>query len=268
MRPDQEQKLKNFGSAPGFILKWRGEKEPEMLQPAQSPMQHERLEKNSNDDIRQISGINESALGEVPNSSASGKALEARQRQAVISIQLYMDNLKFSKILLGKQDIDIFQKHYSEPRIFRILGEDGKFAMLEINKIVTDPGNSAVKRFLNDITVGKYTVTVDESPLSATFQGAQFDDMMALLEKMAPALGNQLGNFADLIIDASTLSRKDEWIQRFQQIVLNPLGIQAAGAPPAGQPMVPPGVAPPQGAPQQALPPGAPQPQAQPVMAA
>lgn len=283
MRPQEEMKLRRYGSTPGVVLKYRVQangSKPEQITPQVSPANHERLERSANEDIRSISGVNESALGEVPNSNASGKALEARQRQAVISIQLYMDNQKQSKTLLGKKDINIFQTHYSEPRIFRAIGEDSKLAMHEINVRQTDPANSAIVRIINDITVGKYAAVVDPVPLSATFQSAQFDEMMTLLEKLAPALGGQIGAFADLIIQASSLSRKDDWVQRWQQVIGNSIGVQAdgmgaspamggvlgvppmmagaggmpgAGAPPAGLP-APPGAVPGQ---PQPMPPGA-----------
>jgi hypothetical protein len=273
MRPVEEQKLRRYGSTPGVVLKYKvsasGAK-PEQITPQVSPANHDRLEKNASEDLRQISGVNESALGEVPNSNASGKALEARQRQAVISIQLYMDNQKHTKTLLGNKDITIFQDHYKEPRIFRAIGEDSKLAQHEINVIETIepvmPGQSAVKRIINDITIGRYTAVVDPVPLSATFQSAQFDEMMMLLEKLAPALGGNIGAFADLIIQASSFSRKDEWVNRWQQVIGGPAGIQATGPGmppmplgPDGQPMlgVPPMLAGP-GGPPQGMPPGAP----------
>lgn len=236
LRPQEEMKLKRYGSTPGVVIKYRVQAnglKPEVMQAGVSPANHERLEKNANEDIRQISGVNESALGEVPNSSASGKALEARQRQAVISIQLYMDNQKQTKTLLGKKDINIFQTHYTEPRIFRAIGEDSKLAMHEINIRQTVepvmPGQAPILRIMNDITVGKYAAVVDPVPLSATFQSAQFDEMMTLLEKLAPALGGQIGAFADLIIQASSLSRKDDWVQRWQQVIGNSIGVMADG---------------------------------------
>lgn len=256
MRPAEEMKLRRYGSTPGVVLKYRVQAngtKPEQITPQVSPANHERLEKNANEDIRQISGVNESALGEVPNSSASGKALEARQRQAVISIQLYMDNQKQSKTLLGKKDINIFQMHYTEPRIFRAIGEDSKLARHEINIRETVepmmPGQAAITRIVNDITIGKYSAVVDPVPISSTFQSAQFDEMMTLLEKLAPAMGGQLGAFADLIIQASSLSRKDDWIERWQNIVGNSVGVVADGLNPAqgGVLGVPPAMAGPAG---------------------
>jgi len=56
-------------------------------------------------------------------------------------------------------------------------------------------------------------------PLSATFANAQFEEMMTLLEKLGPALGPQVGACFDLIVDASDLPRKEEWIERFNQMM-------------------------------------------------
>lgn len=236
LSPKQKRLLKKFGSQPGFNLEWKGEAhmEPKVIEASGSPLKFERLEKKDDDDMRSISGINESALGELDRVQ-SGRAIEARQRQAVMSVQTYMDNFKRSKTLLGNQHLSMMQNHYTEQRLFRIMGEDGKFTQLIINQQMTDPASGGVSRVLNDITVGKYTAVVDPSPLSATFANAQFEEMLLLIEKMGPAIGPNMPMFADLIMDMSSLPRKDEWIERFKQI----FGIaQQAGAP--GSPGLPP----------------------------
>ncbi|MER8602801.1 hypothetical protein NKH48_03265 [Mesorhizobium sp. M1233] len=235
--PVQERKLKNFGASPGFMMKWKGDHEPHQMAPAAPAMAHERLEQKAQDDIRTISGINESALGEIDRVQ-SGRAIEARQRQAVIAIQLYMDNFSRSKTILGGKHLECFQNHYTEKRMYRVLGEDGKFTQILINEMQMDPA-SGIKRILNDITVGKYSAIVDEQPLSATFANAQFEEMMTLLEKMGPAIGPALPAFADLIVDMSSLPRKSEWIERFKALQgMQPPG--APGAPPPGPPGAPP----------------------------
>lgn len=231
--PVQEQNLKRFGSTPGVNIKWKGVpgQEPEQIQPASPPMAHERLENKADEDIRRISGINESALGE-RDIAQSGRALEARQRQAVISVQIYMDNFAHSKKLLGRKHLEIIQQHYTEQRVYRVLGEDGKFSQVVINQMQTENG---VKSILNDITVGKYSVSVDETPLSASFANAQFEEMLTLLEKMGPGMGPNLPLFMDLVMEVSSLPRKSEWVTRMKAI------LQAQGVPvgPDGMPMQP-----------------------------
>lgn len=230
MTPQQKLKLKRFGSAPGFHLEWKGDAnmKPEQIQPAAPAMAHERLENKSDEDIRRISGINESALGELDRVQ-SGRAIEARQRQAVIAIQLYMDNFARSKKILGTKRLEIIQNHYNETRLYRTIGEDGKLAQVMINQAQIDPA-TGIKRILNDVTVGKYVATVDGTPLSATFANAQFEEMLNLMEKMGPAMQPYMPLFADLMVDMSSLPRKQEWIERLQQIA------QAQGMSGGGQP--------------------------------
>lgn len=258
--PDQERKLQKFGAQPGVQIKYKGEVAPQLIEPSGPALKHERLEKAADQDMRTISGVNESALGELDRVQ-SGRAIEARQRQAVLAVQIYMDNFKRSKVLVGENTLAMVQKHYTEPRFFRILGENGKFTEFIINQMQQsgDMLNNPATQIINDITVGKYAADIDDAPLSATFLNAQYEEMMTLLEKMGPALGPSLPMFADLIIDASTMPNKREWIDRFKQL----MGAQQAaqqGAPP-GDPNAPP---PPGGQPQMP-PPGAQQPQPQPV---
>lgn len=259
--PDQRENLRKYGSTPGVNIEFKGDPsmKPERINPAPPPTSMERLEVQATDDLHQISGINESAMGEI-DKVQSGRAIEARQRQAVLSLQLYFDNFSRSKEIQGKHMLVLVQRHYPEPRVFRVLGEDGKQVMLEVNKRVMDPATATLVEKIRDITTGKYTVSIDERPLSASFLNAQFEEAMAVLEKLQGAV--PVGAFGDLLIEMSTLPRKEEWKQRFQQVVL---GQQAAPVDPAtgqpmqvdpatGQPMLPPpagqgGAVPPMAAP-------------------
>lgn len=239
--PVQERNLKKFGSRPGINIKYKGGPENKPVQIDGAPgaqMRHERLEHDSDDDLHKISGINESAMGAIDRVQ-SGRALEARQRQAVLGVQMYMDNFKRSKMLLGRAHLSIFQNHYSEPRMFRILGDDGKFSQVLINHQQVDP-HSGLTRIVNDITVGKYVAIVDDAPLSATFLDAQFEEMLRILEKIGPAIGNYIPAFGDLIIDMSTMPRKAEWKSRIQQ-VMQAMGMNFQGPPGAASPALPPG---------------------------
>lgn len=255
LSPDQKENVRRFGSTPGVNIEWQGEKQPERINPAPPPMAMERLEQKAVDDLKQISGINESAMGEMDRVQ-SGRAIEARQRQAVLSIQLYFDNFSRSKELQGRQVLALIQRHYTEARIFRVLGEDGRQVMLIVNERqqaiammghnggpAMDTTSDLVKR-IRDITVGKYTVVIDETPLSASFQNAQFEEAMGVLDKLAPMLPIQA--FGDLLIDMSSLPRKEEWKMRFQQVAgiapqVDPATGQPLAAPPAagGQPALP-----------------------------
>lgn len=241
----------------GFVGFWRGSAahhKPERINPSPPPTSMERLEDKGRQDLREVTGINESALGELDHVQ-SGRAIEARQRQAVIAIQLYMNNYSRTQELLGRKDLQIFQKHYTQERMFRILGEDGELVQMIINQRVTavmimqqweqqvalaqqqglppppqpQVPADAIDR-LNDITVGRYTVAVDETPLSAAFANAQFEEMTVLLEKMGPLGQALMALRPDLIVDMSSLPRKEDWKNALKQAAQQQAGQQAAAA--------------------------------------
>lgn len=216
--PEQEENLRQYGSAPGIHVKYKrvgqNSEAPRRLEPGGYPQGLDRLEEKAADDLHTISGINESALGQLDRVQ-SGRAIEARQRQAVLSIQMYSDNFSRSKKLQGRKALEIFQNHYTEERIYRQLGEDSNMVVYEINKKMQTGDNSVMR--LNDITIGNYSVKVDEVPISATFKQGQFEETMMILEKLGP-IGMALAQTSpDLIIDQTSLPRKNEWKQAFIQ---------------------------------------------------
>jgi len=232
--PEQEENLRKYGSAPGINIKYKnkGEKSdmPRRIEPGGYPQGLDRLEEKAAGDLNEISGINQSALGQL-DQVQSGRAIEARQRQAVLSIQMYSDNFSRSKKMQGRNSLSIFQSYYNENRIFRVIGEDSKLASYEINKM-EQMGSNAVTR-MNDITVGKYSVHVDEVPISATFKQAQFEETMMIIEKLGP-VGMALAQTSpDLIVDQTSLPRKHDWKAALQAATqqVDPAMQQGAGIP-------------------------------------
>jgi len=249
----QEENLRKFGASPGINVKWKrtakNSEAPRRLEPGGYPQGLDRLEEKNSEDLNGISGINESAMGQMDR-VVSGRALEARQRQAVLSIQLYSDNFTRSKKLQGRNALSIFQRHYTEARIFRITNEDSTIAKYEINKKAV-MGDNAASQIVNDITVGKYSVNVDEVPMSATFKQAQFEETMELLQKLGPIGAAVAQMNPGLIIDQSSIPRKQEWKQVLQQAAQQQQAIAAAGGgmppgaaggEPVGQPVTPEGM--------------------------
>lgn len=263
--PKQKALLKQHGSRPGINIEWKGQHQPTRIEPGGYPVGHDKLEEKSRNDMLEISGINESALGELDRVQ-SGRAMEARQRQTVIALQPYLDNFSQSKVIQGEKTLELVQSHYTEHRVIRIVGEDGKMAMTEINKLMNpQPGQmpaTGMQEILNDVTVGKYEVQINEVPMSATFENAQFEEALDVLQKLGPIGQELLQAKPDLLISMSSLPRKEEWIAALQQAVASMQAQQqaAAGGPPPGGPPhgaggpppgAPPPPPPPQGAPPQ-----------------
>ncbi len=196
-----KQNIEANGATPGVNIEWQGEPymKPERIQAAAPPMAMERLETKATDDLREISGINESALGQLDRVQ-SGRALEARQRQAVIAIQPFMDNMTRTKELTTRKKVELIQNHYTEKRIYRAFGDDGKDSLITIN------ARTAAGDIVNDVTNGRYSIVVDESPLSASFISAGLEDMLDLIEKGVLTLTPTVKN---AVIDASSIPHKE-----------------------------------------------------------
>lgn len=218
--PENEDNLHQFGAAPGVIIKHKkGTRGPERMDSAPAPQALKMLEDTAVDKIKAIAGINESALGSLDRVQ-SGAAIDARQRQAVIGLQMYNDNFKRSKELVAANFLYLFQTQYTEQRMFRIMGENGKMVQKIINLEQFDPATGGlIKRFKNDITRGRYTIRISERPMSASFESAQFEEFGAMFEKLAPILGPNIVLLADMLVDMSSIPRKDEIKERINKVI-------------------------------------------------
>lgn len=233
-----KEKLRQHGAEPGVNVQWKGDKEPKRLEPGGYPQGLDRLEEKAGNDLMAISGINESALGQLDRVQ-SGRAIEARQRQSVIALQPYLDNFSRSKKQQGRKFLEMIQNHYTEPRIYRLLGEDGNQVTLEINKKMLGADGKTIIARINDVTTGKYQVCVNETPMSATFQEAQFEEALMILQKLGPVGSTLLQVRPDLIIQMSSLPRKEEWTKALQQAMAAMQQQQEANLAAAGQPPMP-----------------------------
>ena len=232
----QEENLRRYGSSAGIHVKYKETQaggKPERLEAGNYPQGLDRLEQKAADDLYQISGVNESAMGQLDRVQ-SGRAIEARQRQAVLAIQLYQDNFTRSKKHIARKGLNLMQKHYTENRMFRIMGEDGTSSMMEVNKKMQTGQNSMTR--MNDITIGKYSVTIDAVPISATFKQAQFEETMDLLQQMGPLMAQMMMQTnPSLIIDQTSIPRKQEWKQALSQAASQAAMQQQASAQPQAQ---------------------------------
>jgi len=265
LEESEKEKIENFGAAPGINIEWKGDPnmKPEQMRPPVAPTAMSKLEEKNTGRLKEIAGINDSALGQLDRVQ-SGRAIEARQRQSVLGIETYMDNKRRSKKMCGRKKLEMIQSFYTEPRLLRIQGEDGSWSKIGLNQA------QAGGRIVNDVTIGRYDVEIDETPLSSTFLNAQFEEMMDLVEKgIYP-----ISLVQDIVTDLSNVPQKTLLKKRIAaymraQGLLTADDLIAAQA--QGLPVLPQQLAAPQphGVPGKQLPPegspGGPQPQAGPV---
>lgn len=196
----EKEKIEAHGGAAGINIEYKGDPQmkPERIEPGKMPSAIKDLEQSATLDLKEIAGINDSALGQVDRVQ-SGRAIEARQRQSVLGLEMYMDNTRRTKRMNGRKKAELLQNHYTEPRMYRMQGNGSSYEMLGINQRL------ATGEILNNVTLGRYSVEIDESPLSATWLNAQFEEIMTLVEKgVLP-----IPMVQDIIVDVSSLPQKE-----------------------------------------------------------
>lgn len=241
LEEEYEIALEREGSRPGINVKYnKGFQPPQRIQAAAPPSGFREIVMQNENMLKETAGISDSALG-FTERVQSGRAILARQRQSVVGAEVYFSNFAEYRRCKGQMRLDLYQQFYSEQRLVRIRGDSG--AGME-DRVVT---LNAAEDLKSNIGIGKYVVAVEEAPASATFEQAQFDDAMALVEK-----GIQIP--PDILIRLSSLPYKAEIVQRlkdqqaYQQTVQNIqlMGMEGQMGMQPGQPVPSPALTDPQ----------------------
>lgn len=136
---------------------------------------------HANDNIKATTGIFDASLGARGNET-SGKAIIARQREGDTSNFHFVDNLQKAIRHAGRCILSMIPKIYDTERVVRILGEDETVSHTTINKQLEQPeptkDGKAIRTVLNDLTVGKYDVTISTGPSYSTKRQEAADAMI------------------------------------------------------------------------------------------
>jgi hypothetical protein len=182
-----------------------GNAPPQRVAPAVSSQGISEGVERANEDLRRVIGIYDASLGAQSNET-SGKAILARQREGDTGTFLYIDNFTRAVRHTGKILIDLIPHVYDTQRTIRIMGEDGKIDLMQINQEVDEAGQPILDQqgnpaTLNDITVGSYDVVAEMGPSYATKREEAREGMTALLQA-APDL-------APIVLDA--FAKAQDW---------------------------------------------------------
>lgn len=143
------------------------------------------------DDLKATTGIHDASLGARGNET-SGRAILARQREGDVSNFHFTDNLNRAVRHAGRCIVDMIPRIYDTARVVRIRGEDESMSSAQINQPVMDE-QGAVVRVLNNLTIGKYDVTISAGP-SYTTQRQEAAEGMSNLAQAWPKLMDIAGD--------------------------------------------------------------------------
>lgn len=184
---------------------------PPQRQAFEAPIQaisHARLQ--ANDDIKDTTGIQDASRG-IQSNEKSGVAIKARTQQSQTSNYHFISNSNASKRHCGRILVDIIPKIYDAAQAVRIIGDDDKEEIVEINKIFIKNGVET----MHNLGIGKYDVVIETGPSFATKQ-QEAATAMVELAGVVP----QIGQVApDLMVQNMSLLNGKEISNRLRKIL-------------------------------------------------
>jgi len=175
-------------------------------------------------------GMYQASLGN-EGQEKSGRAILARQRQGSIGSFVFTDHFEAALVYSAKVIVDLIPKIYNTERIIRIMGEDGKEQPVPINarqEIVEQQGQMTpqdmmvkpqpgITDYWNDLSIGKYDVTVTIGPSYTT----QRQEAAEMLIELATAVPQLAAVAIDLIVKNLDLPGADDLLKRARRIVVS-----------------------------------------------
>lgn len=159
------------------------------------------------DMVKMATGIYDASVGARSNET-SGKAIMARQQEGDTATFDYQDALSFAIQSTGELILDALPKVYDTPRSIRIIGKDGAEDVAELYQD-TPQGR------LNDLSVGKYDVSISVGPSYDT-QRMEFVETLAQLGQGNPMIAAAT---ADLMVSAMDFPKADEAAERLKMML-------------------------------------------------
>lgn len=224
MDETQKAEFKKHGSTPGYYSEVR----PGALSGGKIkdkptgniPAGVMQAEAQATADLQAISGINEALMGTDIASSASGRAIELKQKQAITHIAPMFDHLRKAKkaiayLLWGKRGHKgIIPQYYTDDKVYRVEGKNGQqFIRVNQQIIEHDLLGNEIHSTLNDLSQGEFDIVVSDTQASTTQRQAQ---MWTLIDGVRN-LGIPGDLLFDIILDLSDLPNKEEIKKRWQE---------------------------------------------------
>jgi hypothetical protein len=200
--------MEEHGAQTGLVVEYnRGSNPPVKIQPNSVPSGLDRIALKAQENIKAISGVNDSMLG-TDAAEVSGIAIQAKQNRGAVMIQVPLDNLRKTRQYLAEKVLNIVQRFYTEERVIMITDEDDPMKPREemtVNE--TTPQGDVI----NDLTIGEYDVVVSTAPARDSFDEMQFAEALNLRQ-----VGIAIPD--DAVIEYSHLARKAELATRIREL--------------------------------------------------
>lgn len=198
--------LAQQGSQTGLVIETiNGPSDIEKIKPNQTPTGLDRLAYQADENIKNISGVSDAMRGDVREDVAA-KAIIAQQQTGQTNLVMANDNLARTDKILARVVLDIVQTYYTEPRLLHITHDDITNTQEQVGVNQKQPDGTV----LNDLTLGRYDVSVATMPARQTMEDTAFEQVLAMRKE-----GVQIPDIE--LIRNSRLPNRAELIKQMQQ---------------------------------------------------
>ena len=172
-------------------------------------------------DIQATTGRFSPSLGDNPKDQ-SGRAVIAQQKQGDLGTFSLVDNMWSGITFEGEIIMDLIPKIYDTERLERIIKADGTTELVAINQTVIDEQTNRPV-VVNDLSVGRYNLTIDISP---SFK-SQRQEQLNLLEAMSRTSPEIALLSSDLKARVTDFAFSDELQKRLRKLLIKQGAITA-----------------------------------------
>jgi len=162
------------------------------------------------EDIKSATGVFDALQGAQGNET-SGVAINRRQFQGEMANFEFQDQLIDSLELAGRICIDMIPEVYDTERTIRIIGEDEREEVIEVNKTLMDGQTGEFVKTM-DLSVGAYDIKVASGP-SFTTRKQETAEQLSSIISQNPAMSELVG---DVLFQNLDLVGGDEVIKRLR----------------------------------------------------
>lgn len=167
---------------------------------------------------------------------SGNKHLQRRQGMQDLTHFQYYDNQTLAIAWTGVLLLERIPAYYDTRRMQRIIREDGKPEMVELNAKAPTPENPAIETVKNDMTVGRYAVVMDTGPGYATKREEAAENLVELL---GTPLGEQVASTSgDIIVRNMDFPGADEVADRIAVTIPGALDKIIEGLPKQAQTII------------------------------
>jgi hypothetical protein len=196
--------LAEKGMKTGIVLELDEVDNAQKITPNAFPTGMDRLAQIGAEGIKSVTGMSDAEQG-MNSPEVSGIAIQSKQYQSKLILADAHDNMAFTRILLARKLMELFQRFFTNERMFKIIGTDERGNDTEEELVINQVDE--LGQIVNDITLGEYEVVVTSQPLAATFADTQFQQLLEMQQAGMPIP-------ADVIVLASNLSNKQQLADR------------------------------------------------------